>query len=346
MSWWWSGALLLVLAILPQPLAGQYSRPSGAFTLDRLSGKVTGEIRAELRAAEPDWDRVLRLFFGADGYDQGIPDLVVYIPRAGESKLALLHQGRPVKNFEGQTFLYFVVFSERAIPAAGPHLAVSARSIETAEDPFLTAFVKALASQLGAATPEPELGAGADSVLELTLRDLRADTSSADRLDVAMGRVRLGPNSLNRVTISGVGGFPLDPQVSLHYMFGNSDGSRFGASIGPGFTLNVRRPVFEENSPTGTEGYLRSSLYIFGQVYINRPNLPRDRFSLGLAFGTNLLRGDPLDDLVIGMAVGRFAGLGVVVGANSLEWQVPVGNTGQLKDTRRWRPFVGLDFQL
>lgn len=331
------------------PLPAQYSRPSGGFTLDRLSGEVTRELHTQLRSNSPDWDRVLRLFFGAEGYDRGIPDLVVYIPEAGESKLVLLHEGRPVQNLQGQRFLYFVVFSERAIPdsvAAGPQLAVSARSIETAEDPFLTAFVKALALQLGAATPDPELAAGADSVVALALRDFRAGPASAGRLDVAMGRVRLGPNSLNRVTISGVEGFPLDPHESLHYMFGNSDGSRFGASLGVGFTLQVHRPTFEDNTLIGREGYLRSSLYIFGQGYLNRPNLPRDNFSLGLAFGTNLLRGSPLDDLVIGLAVGRLAGLGVILGANSLEWQEPVGSTGQLKDTRRWRAFVGLDFRL
>lgn len=345
----WCRFLLLFVAILPRGLAAQYSRPSGAFTLDRLPGSVTREIQAELRSADPDWDRVLRVFFGAGGYDQGVPDLVVYIPRAGASKLALLHKGKPVRNLEGQTFLYFVVFSERSIPesaAAGPQLTVSARSIETAGDAFLTAFVKALASQVGAATPEPELGAGADSVVELTLRDLRADTSSADRLDIAMGRVRLSPNSLNRVTISGADGFPLDPHVSLHYMFGNSDGSWFGASLGVGFTLNVRRPVFEDAAEIATEAYLRSSLYIFGQAYLDRPHLPRDPFSLGLAVGTNLLRGDPLDDLVIGIAVGRLGGLGAIVGANSLVWQELVAGTGQLRDARKWRGFVGLDFRL
>lgn len=345
----WYRFLVAFLVLLPGSLGAQYSRPSGAFTLDRIPEHVATEIRAELRSGAPNWDRVLRLFFGADGYDRDVPDLVVYVPRAGVSKLALVHRGRRVENLEGQRFLYFVVFSEREIPSSatsGPQLAISVRSIESADDPFLTALVKSLASRRGASASEPELASGQDAALELSLRDMRADTSSVQRLDVAMGRVRLGPNTLNRVTISGLSGFPLDPHVSLHYMFGNSDGSRFGVSIGSGFTLNVHRPVIESGAVTGTEGYLRSSFYLFGQVYLDRPHLPRDRFSLGVAVGTNVVRGDPMNDLVVGLAIGRVAGLGAIVGANSLEWRELVPGTDRVRDTRRWRTFVGVDYRL
>ena len=194
--------------------------------------------------------------------------------------------------------------------------------------------------------PEPEFEAVEDSVLALTLRDMREDTLSAERLDVAMGRVRLGSNCLHRVSISATGGFNLDPHVSLHFMFGNSDGSRFGASLGGGSTLNVRRPVFDGATVTATEGYVRTSLYILVEAYLNRPNLPQDHSSFGLVVGTNLLRGAVLDDLVVGIAVGRLSGLGLVIGANSLAWQEPVAGTERLRESRRWRPFVGLDFPL
>ena len=346
--WWWL-VLGPSLLVLPHSIGAQYSRPSGAFTLDRISEPVARQIRTELASATPRWDRVLLLFFGADGYDRGIADLVVHIPREGAAKLALVHEGRVVDNLRGQSFLYFIVFSERAIPssaAGAAQLALSTRSIETAKDPFLTAVVNALAARQRASAPEPELEAGENAALQLALRDVRADTSAAERLDVAMGRVRLGMNTLNRVTISGAHGFDLDPNVSLHYMFGNSDGSRFGASIGPGLTLNVRRPVFDGGTVTGTEGYLRSSLYMFAHVYIVRPNLPRDHFGLGVALGTNVMRGELLNDLVLGLSVGRVAGIGAVVGVNSVEWLEQAPGSDRLDATRRFRAFIGLDYRL
>lgn len=330
------------------PAGAQYSRPSGGHSLDRLPIEVERQIRMELRADEPAWDDVLRLFFGADGYDQGVPDLVVYIPAIGSAKQALVHRGALVRDLVGQENLYIVVFSERPLPRllAGPHLAFSVRSLETEEDPFLTALVKALAGQLTTSVPEPELEEGEDAAVALTLRDVRADTTSGDPLWVAMGRVRLGPNSLNRVTIAPHEGVSLDPHLSLHNMFANSAASAFGMSLGAGFTMNAGRPRFEDGEEIGTDSDLRSSLYLFGHVYLDRPHLPVDRFSLAVAFGTNLLGGDLLDDLVVGVSVGRFAGLGVIVGANSLEWPILEESTSQVRESRRWRAFVALDFGL
>lgn len=345
----WTWAVLPLLTWAPPALQAQYSRPSGGFTLDRVSPSTARSIQTKLRSDRPDWNGVLRLFFGERGYDQGIPDLVIYVPPAGAVKQALIHGGREVDNLEGQKFLYFVVFSERTIPpsmAAGPHLAVGVRSLATAPDPFVTSLVKALASQLGTSVPEAEPAEDRDSDLKLSFLDVRADTTSGGRLDVAMGRVELDANSLIRVSIAPIGGFPLDPHLSVHDMFGNSDGSRFGVSLGAGFTLNVRRPTFEDGTQTGTEAYLRSSLYLFGHAYLDRPHLPLDRFGLGVAAGTNLLRGSLLDDLVLGVSIGRLADLGLVVGANLLEWQEPIAGTTQIRSTRHWRPFIGLDFRL
>ena len=345
------GCLAAPLSIVwpSSSLDAQYSRPSGSYSLDRVPGGAVAGIRAALRSSKPPWNAILRSFFGPNGYDQGIPDLVVYVPEAGPSTQALLHRGSEVRDLVGQQFLYVVVFSERALPAAirdKPQLTFSVRSIETRKDPFLAALVKALARQVAASVPQPDLPQGEDAAVALTLRDVRADTTSGSPLYVAMGRVTLGPNSLNRVTIAPREGFALDPQISLHNMFGNSDGSRFGTSLGAGFTMNARRPQIDDGELTGTSGYLRSSLYVFGQVYVDQPHQPVDPYSLGLAFGTNLLRGDLLDDLVLGLSIGRLNGVGIIVGANSLDWPVMDVGTSRVRHTRRWCPFLGLDLEL
>jgi hypothetical protein len=218
------------------------------------------------------------------------------------------------------------------------------RTLQHSDDPALTALLKSLVGAFMGSAVAPEVAAPPDS--SITLRLEIAGRGSAGPLYAAMGRLKLGVDSRTRLTVIPLHDFVLPVDRSVHYQFQNASGSRYGVSLAGGTTLGAGRPILKDATRVGTEGDVRTALYLFGHFYLNKPHLPGDSFSIGLAAGTNIVQGSLLDDLVFGLSLGRWNGLGLLGGINLMEWSTLKGDPAQVDHYRKSRAFIGLDFRL
>lgn len=349
----WTVGLGVILnpspGLLAQDATG--SPPFGGGTLPRLSDREMSELREMLDHEEPAWGEILRTYFGTL-YDASLADLIVYIPSSDEVRQALIQEGEVLEELSGEEFLWVLVFSTRALCPDSlneEQLELILQTIVHTDDPFLTALISSFAQAMGRSAPVvAETHGPPDTVLGITLEPLGGEDSS---LYVAMERFPLTQNTMNRLSVTATAACDLPKDRSIHFYFGNSTRSRFGVSLGGGFTFNAGQPVFNEAGDlVRLDSNERAAVYLLGHLYPIRslsPKLPWEPWGVGLTAGTNIFNGSILDDLIYGLSLGRLDGLGLVVGVNWTKWREKISlpdGAFHFKDTRKTRLFLGLDY--
>jgi hypothetical protein len=231
-------------------------------------------------------------------------------------------------------------------------LRVSITSIEHQRDRFLVALVKSVATAVIGGVTDPESATGQDTIVDLVLKPI--NSPGLNTLYIAVKRFDLAENTINRISIRPATGPALGKDRSVHFNFGNASASRFAVSLAGGATFNAHKSSFNDSGMvTGRTSVVRTSLYLFGHAYLIPPRLPWIKQSLGLALGTNILRGGLLDDIVVGLSYGRLIGdIGLIVGMNWMEDQrsAPImdgtENATPIESYRKPRFFLGLDFAM
>ena len=342
-------AILPLLALgqrVPEASAPRF--PAG--TYGRLAPKAVDSLRALLARPESTWADARKFYFRTT-YLPGLPDVMVYIDSGYAIRQALIHHERvsTARVLRSEKYIYVLVFTDSPLvrverdSAKGPQaLRISRTAVDYQADPFVVMVLKGFGAKLFGATPVPRATAVADTGVQLTLDSVGTGLSWPHPLYSALVRFPLAEETWNRVHIAGARGWELHGGTTIVTNFGNASASRFGVSIAGGLTYNARMQALKDTVLVPTGEHLRASLYLLSHFYLLRPSLPWSRRSLALTVGTNLARGDPLNDIVAGVTVGRLIGdMGVTVGANALPSKLRDGS-----DTRRIRPFASLDFHL
>jgi len=330
--------------------AGAARRQFPAGTLGRLVPARIDSLRRLLAGPENTWGAVRRFYFG-DTYLATLPDLIVYIDTKDSVRQALIQHGQLVHPavLRGEKFIYVLVFAENPLVVVAPDsvkvptLRIRRTSLDYRTDPFLVAVLKGFGSKLFGGAPEPRSAAVADSSVEVPLARVGVGSDATrPALHVMMARLPLADDTWNRVHVAGARGREIPGGKSVVTNFGNAGRSRFGMSLGLGATYDARTMALKDTALGPSGEHIRVSLYLYSHLYLARPSLPWSGKSVALMAGTNLARGEALNDLVAGLSFGRLIGdLGVVVGVNALS-----SKRGDGSDTREIRPFVGLDFHL
>lgn len=342
------------------PLLGQ-DEPAAPQAAEQRFGGGTLPLRtaAEVRTLrtlleQKNWGGVVREFFG-ELYDPSLADLVVYIPASGSVTSGLVHDGKKRGYVTGQKYIWIVAFSDQDLVSAegdayndSTDVRISLEALDYRRDPVLSALVKAIGTFFSGAVPSSQAQVARDSALDLRFTSI-ARQGASEQLYVLLGRLPVAENTTNRLSVFAGPGKRLPADHSAHFHFGNVSASLFGASLAGGLTLDAARPEFSDTTRVAREGDVRPSLYLFGHFYLmKRPHLPWDSRSLGVAIGTNVIRGGILDDIVVALSVGRWHGIGLLAGVNWLVWD-KLDRTGArtiVKTGRRFRAFVGADFAL
>ena len=321
--------------------------PSGF--LGAFTGAEVDCLRRLLALPESRWGLVRAFYFGTT-YLPNLPDVLVYIASPDSIRQTLIRRGNTVQSrvLRGEKYVYILLFSDLPLDRvtkdsanAPDSIRITRTSIDYQRDPFLVTVFKGFGSKLFGVTVEPRSVAVSDTTVTVSLDSLGTGETIKRPLYVAFVRLRLADETWNRVHIAGARGRRIQGSTIVTN-FGNAGRSRFGVSIGGGFTYRARMRALKDTSLVPTGEYIRFSLYLFSHLYIVRPSLPWRGRSVGLTAGTNLVRGEPLNDLVAGISFSRLIGdMGMIIGVNALPTKLQDGS-----DTRRPRAFVAIDFHL
>lgn len=322
--------------------------PSG--TLGGLGGAEIDCLRRLLALPEAQWG-VARAFYFGSTYLPNLPDVMVYIASPDSIRQSLIRRGDPVQSrvLRSEKYVYVLLFSELPLvrdtkdsAAAPDSLRITRTSIDYQRDPFLLTMFKGFGAKLFGVTVDQRAAAVSDTTVFISLDSIGTGTTSRRPLYIAFARLRLADETWNRVHIAGARGRRIQGGTTIVSNFGNAASSRFGVSLAGGFTYRARMRALRDTTLVPTGEYIRFTLYVFSHLYLVRPSLPWRGRSVALTAGTNLVRGEPLNDLVAGVAFGRLIGdMGLIVGANALPTKLRDGS-----DTRRLRAFFAFDFHL
>jgi hypothetical protein len=240
--------------------------------------------------------------------------------------------------------------ADTATPAAAI-LQLYRRSVAYQRDPFLTAALKAIASKIGGA--DVTTPSFSDTAVTIRFAQIARDTTKP--FYVAMGRLQIGENSHVEIGVTPLPGFRLDSgQRNIYRNVNNASASWFGFGLATGATFGAStRIVKNDTVATGRNAWFRPNVYLFAQVNLIRPDLPINPNSAGIVVGTNILRDDPLNDLLLTASL-RFlkpvellAGVDFITSDNvrTLPAKTAGATTEQHVSGRAGRPFLGVAFQ-
>jgi len=168
-----------------------------------------------------------------------------------------------------------------------------------------------------------------DKELKDTIKSLKL-TKHGEGNDVMftwMSKFKVNINTKNRLVVR-----PPDDDKkygfqAISYNFGNYDASYVGITLGLGIPLVDTCTTFKNTV----------DLYVFANLYLKRPTLPTDSFSLSLAIGTNFITTKLFSNIIAGFRVGLSSPVGFVFGAQFSAKSETV--------TKVW-PFIGFDYKL
>lgn len=152
-------------------------------------------------------------------------------------------------------------------------------------------------------------------------------TVDQNSIYIGMKKFKLGLNTKNRIVIRPPEHSKFNSIQYIDYNFGNYEQSRFGVSIGAGYTFSK---MLSDSNKT-------IDLYINGLIYLWRPNLPVESKSLSISLGTNFVTDKFLNNIIIGLRYGLWSSVGFTVGMNWIK---------ELDDVKRVKLFLSLDYKL
>jgi hypothetical protein len=278
---------------------------------------------------------------------------VVYIAADGQVRQSVVQNGRPRHLLRGEKYVYAAVFMDEPPvrdPANfdGPGLELSRRSINYSKEAFTTFMVSTFGAGRLQGNNEP-VRTVMDIDRPVKLRPISPDSTHS--LWFGSARLEVGDNTDVQLSLSAAGKERLPGSLSRVYTTLNNAkpslwelGLTIGSSFGP-------RIVGDDNTGQYVKEGAQSNIYASSYLNILRPHLPRTHRSLGLVFGTNLTRGNIMDELLAGVGIGRLVGdAGLVVGAVWQEVKISQMNveTGRSRTESKRVPrfFVGFDLRM
>jgi hypothetical protein len=303
-------------------------------------------------------------FFGS-GYSGRFPDWVVYIDGHGVVAHDVVKKGKHTSFLREENYIWVVVFSDTVFdPPTTKHesnlvyadtadIRFSRRTIAFRRDPTITLLIKGLAKVLTLeATTEAQ---PSDTSRALKLHEI-SDDSTKSPFYAAFGRVSIAENTQVELSVA-----PM-PAKSLHVATGGIPEPVAYANV-----VNVRRHDFELGVLAGgTYGepirtyadnlqLKQASSRYAGNAYLtvvaNVVWVPAlwwepswQRTPVGVFAGTNVLRGTPGDEFLLGGVIGHvFSNAGLAAGADWLA--EPTVAAGHVSLPRRHRLIAGIDLR-
>lgn len=247
-------------------------------------------------------------------------------------------------------------------------------------DPFLVRLVTGFGSKLFGAAPDLSPGkALGDSVFTVVLEDLGPGSLDTTHLFLAFAKIPITDNTWSRINILPPTGKKLPDERAVLRNFVTAPRSRFSVAIVGGIiphaqtrdfvtdsfgravlvidtvssggttTIDTSLAEIKRGTPTAANIYLVGNLHLL----LPRPEPVNYHFlipfeSLSLFVGTNLLRGNVLDEITFGVSMDRVlkTGTSLLAGGALLGSKAIDGVTGRVSQTRIWRGFVGVGFEL
>lgn len=347
-----------------------------AFTMKAASAQEAEKLKKLLK--NRCWADARRLYFGI--YQATIPDWMVYIDEDGVVYQDLHHEpnltpDRVVKNIaygpddfgsisrqvHGVRFVYAFVFWNRkanslASPATSgfPKLVIRRRVVQIEQDPMLALLISALSKGLGVAQAQKTLADSADTV-QVQPVEMNPPTSglvlygAATRFDV-VDNVRM------ELSVFRADGKPFDTEATVPtprralLNFANARERTFEIGVVPAITNGNPIRTYTGNLVTN-EGsrnlggvYLAASLNLlwYEQPVAVRMGTrePWRRSSFGPVIGTNLIRGNIGDELLLGGVFGHILGDAGFIFAGDYVAE-PTLNGNHVSNPKRWRKLYG-----
>ncbi len=307
-------------------------------------------LRAALNAGE--FGKALQINFGAT-YNPKLVNWVVYVRRDGTVRQSVVKFGRPTHLLRTEKYAYVAVFLEEpptrdSTNAEWPALELSRRSIDFSREAFTSIMVALFSAGRLQGGAEPARTV-ADLDRQVRLRRISEDTINT--LWMGSARLELGENTDVQLSLNAMGREQLSGALTRIYTTVNNAksmrselGITVGSSLGPPI-------VQDESGGTTVKAGAQSNVYLSAYVNILRPHPPRQRKSVGIVAGTNITRGNLLDEILTGVGFGRLMGdAGAVVG---VIWQQintttinPEGGPSSTEQRRVPRLFLGFDLRI
>jgi hypothetical protein len=227
---------------------------------------------------------------------------------------------------------------------SGRTLRVSRTALDYSSGPLLASLLKGIGSKLFSEAPKDN--PLPDTSVTLFMYDLGPGSKETNHLYIALGRIRIAEKTWDRFSIVGLDGWRFSSSRSILANVVNTEGSPFGVGLAGGATFDAQtRDTSKIGGPVGPSGqHTRLALYLFGHIDIVRARLPLHSRAFGFAFGTNLLQGSLLDDIVLGASESGLIGreLGLIEGIDF----VTSRRDTSARQTRLIRAFLGVEFRL
>lgn len=337
-----------------------------AYVVSKLRPECIADLRTSL--VEKNFQRALDVFY--DGVRADLLNWVVYIDADGIVTQEMVRgKKQGLTEVRGDRYVWIVVISEhrpsrfcadekrcpnKKEPAA---FRLSRRTIEYRRDPALTTLVGILGRAAGITAPAST--GRADSTITISPQNLDFETSphGLDSLFVATARFALAEDAEASLGVSAdTGATYFDGRArrsafaSAHHKIINAAPSLAEVSVAFGGTYAENTPVLTDGTLTGYIEGIQPGLYLTAVFNVFQlPTFPRDPFSAGVGLATNIVPGDLLDDLIIGINVSRFLeGLPVGITAGASWSRAPVKEEGSnlYEDDRVWRPALLFELRL
>jgi hypothetical protein len=331
-----------------------------------------------LRSHCKDWGtQALKLYYG-DTYDGRLPDLVVFVDTVAgrkdscSGKFALYCKDNNTDRLFGERNVWVIVFSTLRLDTAiytikkdsTEYLSVDEtnkqvgikksysvkkdsetnaieirrESLQFGEQPSEKSFVGVLnlaatalvGTALGAQTSNESTQ---DTVQKPAMKKL--GSPGGDSLFFGSAKFNIDINTTNRFVITPKRMLPFR---HITYNFVNAEKSWIAAGLGFGYTN-----TYGLTDP----GHINA--YLFGHLFLSRPSLPLDSRSYGITVGTNLLKDNLLNDIILGVRVSTSFVLGPLFHNYAGSSGLIIGGNLFMTDgtkVRRAGWFFGLDYKL
>lgn len=319
-------ALPVALALAAWPLGAQAdARASAVCTVPQRTAQpgtasaqygLTQSCSDSLRAALVDeqFDKALRILFGQT-YNPKMANWVVFVDRAGVVRQAVMQDGRRQPLLRAQKYVYATVFlddppTRQPTSMEWPTLELSRRSMDYAKESFTTFLITSFGAGRVQGGGEP-VRTVMDIDRSVKLRRMTTDTTRS--MWFGSARLEIGENTDVQFALNAVGAETLPgglTRITTTVNNAKSGRMEFGLTIGSSFGPGLKS---EEGSGVTVSYGAQSNVFVTSYVNLIRSHLPRVHRSLGFVFGTNIARGNILDEVLAGIGLGRVLGDGGVV---------------------------------
>lgn len=316
----------------------------------RLTQACSDSLRAAL--ATSDFDKALRILFGAT-YNPQMANWVVFIDRAGVVRQSVMWRGRPQPLLRAQKYVYATVFLDEPPPRQPtsmdwPTLELSRRSMDYTKESFTTFMVTSFGAGRLQGGNEP-VRTVMDIDRAVKLHRISDDTTRS--MWFGSARLEIGENTDVQFGLQAAGGESLPgglTRITTTVNNAKSGRMEFGLTIGSSFGPSLRS---DEAYGTTVNYGAQSNVFVTSYVNLARHHLPRVHRSFGLVAGTNIARGNILDEALLGLGFGRLLGdAGVVLGVVYRQVHTSYTDATTQKpvtETRRVpRLFLGFDVRM